>query len=120
MTFSNFYSFEQFGILTKEPSFPVVFSIMTWYFVYYAGFEYQFSKTPGKFITRTIVVKDDGQKPDLKTIIIRTFCRLIPFDQFSFLIGFEGWHDRFSETIVVKRKKVENQQDDITKHLISK
>ncbi|MEC8885384.1 MAG: RDD family protein, partial [Bacteroidota bacterium] len=72
-------------------------------FLLYQGLtEYFFQKTVGKYITKTIVVTKDGKKPDAGTIALRTLCRLIPFDRLSFLITKNGFHDRFSNTQVVK------------------
>jgi uncharacterized RDD family membrane protein YckC len=76
-----------------------------YYFVLYFGyhflFEYFFGRTPGKFITNTRVTDFDGQKPTAKELFIRNICRLIPFDNLSFLFGDKGWHDSISETQVV-------------------
>ena len=69
--------------------------------VYYCFFEMMFSKSIGKFITKTKVVTIDGEKPDGQTIFIRTICRIIPFDALSFL-GSRGWHDSLSKTAVVR------------------
>jgi uncharacterized RDD family membrane protein YckC len=68
---------------------------------YYFLMEALFGKTLGKFITRTHVVNMDGEKPSFGTILGRTFCRLIPFEAFSFLSGRPGWHDTISGTRVV-------------------
>ena len=61
-----------------------------------------FQKTLSKFITKTKVVRLDGSKPTKSNILIRTFCRLIPFEIFSFLFPKKGcFHDRLSNTMVV-------------------
>ena len=72
------------------------------YFIYYIVFESNFGKTPGKFITRTRVVTEDGERPTVKSIMRRTLCRIIPFEPFSFLGSGAGWHDSMSNTMVVK------------------
>lgn len=74
--------------------------------VYFIFFESIFQKTPAKFITKTKVVKMNGDKPSFLNIIGRSFARFIPFDNFSFLSGKYpvGWHDRFSKTIIVSDK----------------
>lgn len=41
----------------------------------------------------------------IKAIGVRTLCRLIPLEAFSFF-GTEGWHDKFSKTEVVKTDQV--------------
>ena len=69
---------------------------------YYAFMEIKFQKTVGKFVTKTKVVKMNGEKPENGDIITRTFCRLIPFDRISFLFVKNGIHDYLSKTKVVK------------------
>jgi uncharacterized RDD family membrane protein YckC len=64
--------------------------------------EIKFQKTIGKFITKTKVVKLNGEKPESSDIISRTFCRLIPFDRVSFLFMKNGIHDFLSKTKVIK------------------
>jgi uncharacterized RDD family membrane protein YckC len=71
---------------------------------YYAIMEIKFQKTVGKFITKTKVVKMNGEKPENSDIISRSFCRLIPFDRISFLFMKNGIHDMLSKTKVVKDK----------------
>lgn len=68
-------------------------------------------KTIGKLITRTIVVTENGEKPEIGLIIKRSFCRLIPFNALSFLgSDAKGWHDSISKTYVVDIKKFEDQK----------
>jgi uncharacterized RDD family membrane protein YckC len=71
------------------------------YFGYHFLFEYFFGRTIGKFITKTKVVAINGDQPNTKTLLIRNISRLIPFDNFSFLLGEDGWHDSISETRVI-------------------
>ena len=71
---------------------------------YYNFFEIFFARTVGKFITQTIVVDENGEKPNHETILVRTLCRLIPFEILSFLgMPARGWHDRISKTYVVNK-----------------
>lgn len=79
--------------------FNVYFSFL--YFSYYFFFEYTLGRTPGKYITQTMVVTFNGNKPSLKSIVIRSICRLIPYDSFSYIFGFTGLHDTISRTTVV-------------------
>ncbi|QIH38681.1 RDD family protein [Flavobacterium sp. Sr18] len=72
-------------------------------FFYYGLTEMYFSRTFGKYFTKTMVVKHDGSRPNMKSIIIRTLSRLIPFEPFSFLTAERGWHDTLSVTYVVKK-----------------
>ncbi|MDB5258686.1 MAG: hypothetical protein JWM14_3381 [Chitinophagaceae bacterium] len=69
---------------------------------YYIFMESNYQKTIGKFMTKTTVVTKDGTKPTLGDIVRRSFCRLIPFDRVSFLFTLNGFHDRFSDTTVIK------------------
>ena len=73
---------------------------------YYGVMEIKFQKTIGKFITKTKVVKLNGEKPENSDIILRTFCRLIPFDRVSFLFTKNGIHDFLSKTKVIKDGKI--------------
>lgn len=60
-------------------------------------------RTIGKFITRTKVVTVDGEEPSAEKYFIRSLCRMIPFEAFSFLFSSEsGWHDTISNTRVVR------------------
>jgi uncharacterized RDD family membrane protein YckC len=88
-------------------------------FFYYLTTEMYFSRTFGKYFTKTLVVKHDGSRPNMKSIIIRTLSRLIPLESFSFLTAVRGWHDTLSVTYVVKKhdflakKKLFDTSDEI-------
>ena len=84
----------------------------------YAFCEYKWQKTPGKFLTKTIVIDEYGNKPELRAIILRSLIRLVPFEPFS-CIGDDysyGWHDRWAKTWVVTEdelavlKKLQTEQ----------
>lgn len=78
------------------------FLIYLFYLIYYVFFEGIWQKTPAKLLTRTKVITKEGEKPTLGVIIIRSLCRLIPFDNFSYLsTNPVGWHDSISKTLVV-------------------
>lgn len=57
----------------------------------------------GKFITGTKVIMVDGMMPTNDDLLRRNFSRVVPFDAFSFF-GSVGWHDKWSDTQVVKWK----------------
>lgn len=65
-------------------------------------------KTVAKYITRTRVVTEDGGYPDFVSVIKRSFSRIVPFENFSFLGGDaegpRGWHDKWSDTYVVDER----------------
>ncbi len=72
------------------------------FFGYYVFMETKYQKTIGKFITKTTVITKDGEKPTMENIIRRTFYRLLPFDRLSFLFAINGFHDRLSDTLLIK------------------
>lgn len=70
--------------------------------VYFGLFETLTMRTPGKYVTNTMVVKFDGTQPSDMSILLRTLCRLIPLEFLSFLGRPPvGLHDSFSKTRVV-------------------
>ena len=81
----------------------LVFGLIVLFF-YYAIMEMYLSRTIGKYFTKTLVVKHNGIKPNMKSIIIRTLVRMIAFEAFTFLNdNARGWHDTLSVTYVVKK-----------------
>ena len=97
------------AILTVQLSPKDAVQMLLGYFIFFASFvgyyafmEIKYQKTIGKFITKTKVVTKKGTKPNVGDILRRTFCRLIPFDRVSYLFTQNGFHDRLSETIVIK------------------
>lgn len=84
------------GTLPMWPMYLIQFS-------YYFLFEVLLRKTPGKMLTKTVVVMDDGSEPNITSILIRSFVRFIPLEFISFLFYKDmGWHDMFARTKVVK------------------
>lgn len=69
------------------------------YYLYHFIMEWTTGQTVGKMITKSKVVTSDTQeKPSASGIFIRTLCRLIPIDFFSYLFIPIGIHDRLSKT----------------------
>jgi uncharacterized RDD family membrane protein YckC len=100
------------AILTVQLSAKDAIQMLFGYFIFFASFigyyafmETKYQKTIGKFITKTKVVTKNGTKPNAGDILRRTFCRLIPFDRVSYLFTSNGFHDRLSETTVIKDEK---------------
>ena len=70
--------------------------------IYYTSFETVTGKSIAKYITKTKVVTEIGEKPNFKMIAIRSLCRFIPLEAFSFLFNDgSGWHDTISSTKVI-------------------
>lgn len=69
----------------------------------------------GKWLTGTEAVREDGGLLASRDVFRRSLLRLIPLDPISGLAG-RIWHDRFSKTRVVQRRKtfapVESQLPD--------
>jgi uncharacterized RDD family membrane protein YckC len=71
---------------------------------FYAWFEFNFGRTPGKMLAKTRVVRVDGGRPTAKQVLLRTICRFIPFEPLSAFSGNGMWHDRISRTRVVSER----------------
>lgn len=87
----------------------------------YAFSEFMWQRTPAKFLTKSIVIDEYGNKPELRAIILRSFIRLVPFEPFSSLgETSSGWHDRWSKTWVVSEeelaeiKRLQEEQSKLT------
>jgi uncharacterized RDD family membrane protein YckC len=94
-----------FFISTSDELLLSLFSYLLFsgtYFAYYAIMEIKFQKTVGKFITKTKVVKMNGTTSENSEIIMRTFCRFIPFDRVTLLFMKNRIHDFPSKTTVIK------------------
>lgn len=94
-------------VLNDSVLVDYAFTISIW-LVYYTTMETLTERSLAKFITKTKVVLQDGSKPTFSKIFVRTLCRFIPFEAFSF-IGEDayGWHDSISKTYVVNINKYE-------------
>lgn len=72
--------------------------------LYFFLFETFTGKTLGKLITGTRVLNLLDEKPSAGQVLIRTFCRFIPFDAFSYFSSRPvGWHDSISKTYVAEK-----------------
>lgn len=92
-TLSQGFIFEDVAFLGLIPNWFILIYLLGYYFV----LELLFLQTIGK-LHNNAVVEYSGSK--VKSILIRTICRLIPFEAFSFF-GNKGWHDSISKTKVV-------------------
>ncbi|HEV7781603.1 MAG TPA: RDD family protein [Chitinophagaceae bacterium] len=74
------------------------------YLIYYTICEKAFKGyTLGKLITGTRAIREDGQELSFKDTLLRTLCRMIPFEVFSGF-GARPWHDTITKTMVVKSR----------------
>jgi len=78
------------------------------FLIYYFSMESLTQRSFGKYITNTKVVLSNGEKPTSQDVLIRSLCRIIPFDALSFLgANGKGWHDSLSKTYVVSVDRFE-------------
>jgi uncharacterized RDD family membrane protein YckC len=83
--------------------------LVTWTFMvgYYTLMEGMFGFTVGKLITGTRVVDEYGRAPAFRRTLLRSLCRLIPFNALSLLMSDEetrrAWHDSIPKTYVINR-----------------
>ena len=75
--------------------------------IYYIVCEHFFQKTLGKLFTQSVVVNEYGEKPTLKDIVVRTVIRFIPFEPLSFFSSNRGWHDKWTNTYVIKPSELD-------------
>lgn len=91
--------------LSLDPGFFWAYRIGTGLIIslaYYTLWEGLTGRTPGKFATGTkVFVQEDSTRPGLVTALLRSLCRLIPFEVFSFMSKRPaGWHDYLPGTLV--------------------
>lgn len=80
---------------------------------FYCFFEIVFKQTPGKMITGTRVVAEDGSEATAGQVFGRSLCRFIPFEPFSFLGDGPGWHDTITATRVIDLSINVNKETEI-------
>lgn len=92
--------------LYEDPNLQIMIYVCI--VIYYFVCELFLGRTLGKFFTKTTVVNLYGDKPQIKEILIRTLCRLIPLYYLSaflpYILGkyFQApIHDMLSKTRVV-------------------
>lgn len=75
------------------------------YLLYYTICEKAFrGYTVGKLVTGTRAIRLDGQELTFKNALLRSLCRMVPFEPFSIWGGNGLWHDAWTKTIVIKAR----------------
>ena len=75
--------------------------------LYYLAAEVGFGTTVGKLLTGSAVCDADGRPATRRQMLVRTLCRLNPFDWMTFFDrDGKGFHDAFSKTYVIRRKSL--------------
>ncbi len=73
------------------------------FFLYYVIMEAAFGKTVGKMVMKTRVVDTNGGAASAGAVILRTICRIVPFEAFSvWMDGNVMWHDKWASTRVIQ------------------
>lgn len=74
------------------------------YLLYYTLCEKAFKGyTLGKLFSGTRAIRNDGRELTFKDAFLRSLSRLVPFEAFSALGG-TPWHDRWTDTRVIKSR----------------
>jgi uncharacterized RDD family membrane protein YckC len=71
---------------------------------YYIFMEYKWGFTLGKKMTGLKVITATTEQLSISNAILRTVCKLIPFNSISILVSNNnrGWHDKIAGTIVIR------------------
>ncbi|MBL7803088.1 MAG: RDD family protein [Saprospiraceae bacterium] len=83
-------------------NFVSIFIAIAISLAYYTFMEGSTGKSVGKYVTGTRALTEDGEPLPMNKAFVRSLCRLIPFEAFSFLGSIRGWHDTISKTMVVR------------------
>lgn len=110
LTFISFFTFSNFSNFQRELIFQNLFTqrqsilllFILYMFVYYFVLEFIFLQTIGKLYNNSFVVYNGNR---FTSILIRTLCRFIPFEAFTYFSNKGGWHDLLSRTKVLVSKK---------------
>ncbi len=73
---------------------------------YYFILEASIGTSIGKLICGYTVINQYAEKPSISAILGRSFSRIVPFEAFS-CFAERGWHDKWSNTYVVKNSEKE-------------
>lgn len=101
--------FPEFNFYTENVVGGILLSMlfsMLLYGAVFGGFEALLKgKTPGKYITGTRAINQDGTYISTSTAFKRGFLRIIPFEAFSALGSpCFPWHDKWVDTYVIDEK----------------
>lgn len=92
--------------LFENPNIDTFFNVLHYVILYpgyYIIFEYGLQSSPAKLMLGRVVVNEYGEKPTFKQIVGRSYSRIVPFESLSCLSEL-GWHDKWSDTFVIRKK----------------
>lgn len=87
------------SIETLALSYVVTYLIFVIYYTLLEGATQ--GKTIGKMVTGTMAVRTDGAPFTFYDAMVRSFCRIVPFEPLS-AFGGNPWHDKWTNTKVIK------------------
>lgn len=99
------------AIITSFTDIPALGTVLS--VAYYVMFTYARGQTPGKMLLGLHVVDENGQRPNLKQVLLREVVGKA-ISALALLVGYlwiiwdhrkRGWHDYIGGTFVVKRKQ---------------
>ena len=97
---------EWVGGMNKATEYAVDYALA---FVYYTLMEGLFGVSIGKLITGTRVVDAEGRRLTFPRALLRSLCRMIPFNALSLLLSDDdvrrAWHDSITRTYVVMKPR---------------
>jgi uncharacterized RDD family membrane protein YckC len=88
----------------SNPGFVLIFMLILLLYYFLCEFFLK-GRTFGKFITGTKAVNEDGTQITAKTALLRTLCRIVPFEIISIFFSDRPWHDKWTHTYVIDVKK---------------
>ena len=93
-----------YDLFTKGPLLLTAYLIaIVNHLFYYTICEKAFrGYTLGKLLTRTRVIREDGGELTLTDALLRSLCRLVPFEALSIWFGNGPWHDTWTKTKVIQ------------------
>ncbi len=94
LIFANFLSSAGMGAL-----YVITYLLFLIYYTLMEGATQ--GKTVGKMITGTVAVRNDGEPFTFYDSMVRSLCRLIPFEPLS-AFGGNPWHDKWTNTRVIR------------------
>jgi uncharacterized RDD family membrane protein YckC len=78
------------------------FAILFFRILYYLFHEGIFNTTPGKLVTGSAIIDENGNRPNFVQVLGRSFSRIIPFEPLIYLFTERPLHDSLPGTWVVE------------------
>lgn len=96
-----------YSVFVEGPALLAAYSVgILNHLFYYTLCEKAFKGyTLGKLVTGTRAIREDGDELTFKDALLRSLCRLVPFETLSIWFGGGGpWHDIWTRTKVIQTR----------------